>query len=641
MSALVADVDRTSAAAPRRHLLSRVVRRPLGAVSLVVLVALVAAVIAAPLIAPYQPLAQDLHAVFQGPSGHHLLGTDNLGRDVLSRLLYGGRVSLLGVVYAVGVLLVLGVPIGLLAGYLGGRFDAVVVWVTDVLLAIPVIITLLVVLAVFGQNETAAMITFGVLGTPGMIRVVRGAALAIRRELYITAARVFGLSTPQILRRHVLPRIAGPIIVRTFLFAGAALLTETALSFLGLGVQEPNPSWGGMVANASNVINQHAWLLVPPGAAIALCVMALGLLGDAVRDAFTERRTSGPWKVPARRTSAGLDVAPPAASGALLSMRVLSVALPSPTGWSTVVENVSFDVRPGETVGLVGESACGKSVTGKAILGLLPAGGRVVGGSCRFDGTELTRLTPAEYRALRGSQIALISQEPVASLDPNYRVGDQVAQVVRRHQGLPRRAARVRAVELLRRVELRDPEDVARRYPHELSGGMAQRVCIAAALAGNPRLLIADEPTTALDVTVQAEILDLLRELQQQTGMSILLITHDWAVVADLCDRAMVMYAGQIVESTEVRAMFRQPLHPYTYGLMSSNPHGAAVGDRLPAIAGTVPPPDAWPEGCHFQPRCPLATGECAIAAIPMAEPAAGRLTRCIHHDELVGAAQR
>ena len=617
-------------------------RHPLATVSLGFLVLLVVAVVAAPLLSPADPLAQDLDHVLAGPSSAHPLGTDDLGRDVLSRLLHGGRATLIGVVEAVAVVLLLGVPIGLLAGYRGGWVDAAAMRATDVLLAVPVIIILLVVLATFGQSATAAMVTLGVLGAPAMIRVVRASSLVVRQEPYITAARVAGLSSAHIVRRHVLPRVAGPVVVQASLFAGVALLTETGLAFLGLGVQEPEPSWGGMVATASTVINQDPWLLVPAGVTIGLAVLALGLVGDAVRDAVTEHGAPGGHGREAQEA-----VAPGAepervggrngAGPSLLSLRGLTVAV----GAATVVDGVSFDVRPGETVGLIGESGCGKTMTARAILGLLPPGGRITGGACRFDGADLVRASREQRAALRGREIALVSQEPVASLDPNYRVGHQIVEVIRCHERVSRREARRRAVDLLGRVRLPDPEAVSRRYPHQLSGGMAQRVCIAAALASGPRLLIADEPTTAVDVTVQAEILDLLRDLQRDTGMAILLVTHDWGVVADACDRTVVMYAGQVVESTAIGPMFRQPLHPYTDGLLRSDPHGAPVGSPLPAIPGTVPAPGAWPAGCHFHPRCRLATAACRRGSVPLVEPEGGRFTRCLHHERLVEEAHR
>jgi peptide/nickel transport system permease protein len=244
-------------------------------------------------------------------------------------------------------------------------------------------------------------------------------------------------------------------------------------------------------------------------------------------------------------------------------------------------------------------------------------------------------LPEKELRRVRGSEIGLISQEPMVSLNPAFRVGWQLALSVRTHDGLSRRAAHARAVELLRSVHLPDPELVARRYPHELSGGMAQRVAIARALAGEPKLLIADEPTTALDVTVQAEILELLRELQRERGMAILLVTHDWGVVADLCDRAVVMYAGQVVERAALTPLFREPLHPYTRALLLSDPHNALGGDELPWIPGGVPKPGFWPQGCHFHPRCRYATEACRQRPIPLEHPADARQTRCIHHDRL------
>jgi len=243
-----------------------------------------------------------------------------------------------------------------------------------------------------------------------------------------------------------------------------------------------------------------------------------------------------------------------------------------------------------------------------------------------------------DFSRIRGNKIALISQEPMSGLDPSFPVGSQLIEVIRRHDAMSRGQAKSRAVELLTMVNLPDPREALSRYPHELSGGMAQRVSIALALAGTPQLLIADEPTTALDVTVQAEILALLRDLGRRLGMAIILVTHDWGVLADLCERALVMYAGEVVEVASVEDLYRSPRHPYTDGLLAANPHLAPVADTLPAIPGTVPPPSAWPAGCHFQPRCPYATDECGTGIIPMAEPAPGRLTRCIHADKVVTA---
>ena len=619
-------------------------RQPLGLLSAAYLLLLVAVAAGGTLLTPLDPEADDLARTLSGPSAAHWLGTDRLGRDVFSRLMVGSRPTLLGVAEAVLVFVALGVALGMVAGFVGGRTDRLIARLGDLVLAVPGIIALLMVLAVFPDNNAAAMIAFGVISSPSLLRVVRAVTLAVRNELYVKAARLSGLSGPAILRRHILPRLAGPVIVQVSLFAASAVLAETALSFLGLATPETQgPSWGNMVGEAASVVSVDPWLLVPTGGVLVVTVLALGLLGDAVHDLTVGRALGSAVRSGRRPRTAGRDPLPgaltPAAEGAtapLLSVRGLTIAFPSPEGEVTVVRGVGFDVAPGECVGIVGESGCGKTVTARSLVGLLPGGGRVTAGSVAFDGCDLADLAGREVARLRGSRIGLISQEPMSGLDPSFRVGSQLVEVVRRHHRLTRRQARVRARELFEMVDLPDPGSVARSYPHELSGGMAQRVAIALALAGEPDLLIADEPTTALDVTVQAEILNLLRALRARTGMAVVLVTHDWGVLADLCERAVVMYAGEVVEQASVSELYHAPRHPYTRALLAANPHLAAVGQALPAIPGTVPSPSAWPTGCHFQPRCPYATAECGAAAIPLTTVAAGHDARCIHVDRLV-----
>jgi peptide/nickel transport system permease protein len=393
-----------------------------------------------------------------------------------------------------------------------------------------------------------------------------------------------------------------------------------------------------MVGAAAEVTSEAPWLAVPTGGILALTVLALGLFGDALRDARADRIQ--PAFAPRRRRTARPADARPAPAPdrtGLLSVRGLTVAFDLPQGGqATAVRDVSFDVAAGEIVGIVGESGSGKTVTARSLLGLLPPSGQVVAGSAVFDGTALTTLGERELARVRGCRIALVSQEPLSGLDPVFRVGSQLAEVIRRHQRAGRAAARVRAVELLRTVQIAEPERVARLYPSELSGGMAQRVSIALALAGDPALLIADEPTTALDVTVQAEILALLRELRDRRGMAIVFVTHDWGVLADVCDRALVMYAGEIVEQAAVEDLYRSPRHPYTRSLLAANPHRAAVADTLPTIRGSVPSPAVWAAGCRFRPRCDLATDACAAGPIPLIPVGAGRQVRCIRHEEVV-----
>lgn len=647
-----ADVAHSASESPT--FLQRLLRRPIAILCLAYLAAITGIAIIAPIALPEVAgqNAGDLLAVRQLPSPQHLLGTDTLGRDVLERLLVGTRITMIGVFEALVVVLAMGVPLGLAAGFFRGWLDTVIGWLADLSFSMPNILIILVVLTVYPQNMTAAMVTLGFIAAPGLMRIVRSETISVREELYIAAAKVSGLSNPYIIARHVLPRIAGAVIVQGSLLAAAALLVQTGLAFLDLVVPAPAPSWGGMVADGVRAMVLQPWLIWPPGIAIALTILAFGLLADVVRDT-----TSEGWSTPLRRSSSRarrrtpMEVSSPSprpvepAADALLSIEGLRVSFGSPTGPRTVLDDVSLEVTPGETVGLVGESGCGKTATAMAILGLLPGTGRIEAGTIGFNGRDLAALSERELRGIRGKEIGLISQEPMISLNPAFRIGKQLAEAVRKHHGVTSREAHSRAIALLRRVHLSDPEAVARRYPHELSGGMAQRVAIARALAGEPKLLIADEPTTALDVTVQAEILDLLREIQREQGMAVLLVTHDWGVVADICDRAVIMYAGQVVECAEVLPMFQQPLHPYTEALLAANPQNATGTEMLPAIPGSVPPPGQWPIGCHFHTRCRYATDACREDSIQLEQPANDRLTRCIHHDQLTvnpeGAADR
>ena len=630
------------ATAPGRRSRLAVFTRPVSLIACLWLTLVLVVVVIGPWVFDIGPLDQDLRSVRFGPSSAHWLGTDSLGRDILSRLATGGRPTLSGAILAVAVFLAVGVPLGVLAGYFGSWIDRVVSLFAELVFAIPGIIILLVVLAVFGNSMSISMITLGILGSAGLIRVLRGSTMAVKNELYVRAARTSGLTEMQILRRHVVPRLIGSILVQTFLFAGAAIMVETAVGFLGFGKAPPAPSWGNLVADASQAINNHPWLLVPTGGTIMLTVLSLGLLGDAVRDLAVDRQAPSTRTAPSR-TSLVAVVDPPGTdavdttsdpeSDALLRVSGLTVSIAGSGG--NIVEQVAFDVRRGEIVGLVGESGCGKSVTSMAILGLLKGQLVVSSGSIAFDGADLEALSPAERRRTRGTGIAFVAQEPVASLDPAFTVGQQLREVVRRHHRVNRSEADRRVVDLLRLVQLDDPERVATRYPHQLSGGMAQRVGIAAAIAGEPKLLIADEPTTALDVTVQAEILALLRHLRDATGMAVILVTHDFGVLAETCDRAIVMYAGEIVEVAPVAELLTTPRMPYTAALIRSNPALVETGETLPSIPGSVPPPLAWPDGCRFRERCELADDGCAHGRVALIRLTRDRLSRCRRIDEL------
>jgi peptide/nickel transport system permease protein len=577
-------------------------RRIVTVTALVWLALVLAACVFAPWLAPADPLHQNLAEVLAGPSAEHLLGTDSVGRDVLSRLMYGGGTTLTGVVIALVVFLVIGVIGGLVAGYAGGFSDRSIVGVNTILQALPTLIVLFVVLSIFRNSTYIAMAVYGVMASPTMFFLVRSATLSVRNELFVDAAKVSGLSPFYIIVQHVLPRVRGLIIVQAAVFAATALVVESTLSFLGFGAQPPSPSWGNMVSEAAGRISLNPFMLYAAGGAIALTAFSLGLLGDSLRDRLASSwATSKLTKDPKRGTRNRVELS----EGTLLSVRGLSVGYQADDQVVPIVKHVSFDVGRGQVLGLVGESGSGKTTVAFGVLGVIGAGVAITGGQVVFDGDDLVGLSGKDLERFRGKRVAYVAQEPMVALDPNFRVAHQLSEVIRANDGLRGAAVHRRVIELLEQVELPDPEAVATKYPHELSGGMAQRVSIAAALAGRPELLVADEPTTALDVTVQAGILGLLLRLREQTGLSMLIITHDWGVVADVCDRVAVMYRGEIVEQADVDTIFREPRHEYTRALMASNPHGAEPGTVLPVITGEFLTPsmqrdlEAEPEGAR------------------------------------------
>ncbi|OSC63116.1 ABC transporter [Streptomyces sp. 4F] len=574
-------------AGPRRGTGRRLLRNPLGAVSLTILVLLIAGSLLAPVLAPQDPGDSSLAEAFAGPSAAHPLGMDSAGRDILSRLLHGGRNTLGGALIALALALALGVPAGLYAGYRGGWFDAAANWAVNLVMALPAMVVLLASRAILGPNVWVLMIVLGVLAAPSFFRLVRGIVANVRGELYVDAARVSGLSDARIVARHVLTVVRGPIIVQTALVAGIAIALQAGLEFLGVG-SGSTATWGAMLNEAFQNIQRAPALLLWPGLALGLTNAALVLLSAALRDVLEDRTSEGTGRA-GRRTPPPV---PPAATGddteraGLLSLRGVRVAYARPDGSDKeVVHGVDLDVGRGEIVGLVGESGSGKTQTAFSLLGILPEGGRLSAGSILLAGREIAGLPRREHRALRGKTVAYVPQEPMSNLDPAFTVGSQLAEPMRQILGLSRKEAAERAVDLLRQVEIPAPEQVVRRYPHEISGGMAQRVLIAGAISCDPSLLVADEPTTALDVRVQAEILDLLRRLRTERGLGVLLVTHDLGVVADLCDRVAVMSQGRIVETGTVDQVLHQPQDPYTRTLLG------AVLDNAPARGPWQPRP--------------------------------------------------
>ncbi|WP_159501425.1 dipeptide/oligopeptide/nickel ABC transporter permease/ATP-binding protein [Microbacterium sp. 18062] len=552
----------------RRGASHRFGRDPVGVIAAVVVAALVVLALIAPLLGLPDPTLVSLRDADQPPGPEHLLGTDAVGRDILSRLVWGSRTNLLGAALAVAVAVAVGLPSGLVAGYFGGWFDRVADWVNSLNMALPGIVVVLAVRSVTGPSVWIAMAVFGIVLAPAIFRLVRAAVQSVRGELYVDAARVSGLGDARIISRHVLTVVRAPIIIQVARLTGIAIGIQAGLEFLGVS-DNTVPSWGNMLNEGFRRMALNPQLVLWPSLFIALTCMALILLGNSLRDALED---SGRRRTPhdRRRSPTTVPADTPADPAALLSVRQLHVGYGSGAEQVEVVRGIDLDVAPGEVLGLIGESGSGKTQTAFSVLGLLPDGGRVVRGSVVFDGREMTASSATERQRLRGVEIAYIPQEPMSNLDPTARIGHQLTTPLRVRLGLSAREAKTRALTLLEKVGIPDPEKAFGAYPHEISGGMAQRVLIAGAVSCNPRLLIADEPTTALDVTVQAEVLDLLRDLQAETGMSMIIVTHDFGVVADICDRVAVMQNGRIVETADTSAVFASPENEYTRRLVGS-----------------------------------------------------------------------
>ncbi|RST84653.1 dipeptide/oligopeptide/nickel ABC transporter permease/ATP-binding protein [Aquibium carbonis] len=606
--------------------------------AVMILVLLVLLALFADVVAPYDPLKQNLMAALQWPSSRHWLGTDDLGRDVLSRLIHGCRIAVIAAAEGTAIAVLLGVPLGLFIGYRGGWWDWIVMRMVEAIVSIPGIMVAIVIIALLGPGLHKAMIALGILYSTSFLRLARGVVLAEREEVYVRSARVIGASDSRILLRHIVPNIAPPLIVQITLTVGAVLLSEAGLSFIGLGVQPPDASWGTMLNSAAAFMDLNWFLAIPPGIAIILTVLAVNLIGDVIRDGIGRGIAAEPRADVAAARSAAVEptaateaAALPRVENEVLRVENLQVVVGTGVG-VPIITDLSFGIARGETLGLVGESGSGKTMTGLAILRLMGGGLRTTHGSITLDGRDLRSLSDRQMEQVRGNAVSMVFQDPTTSLNPAFTVGNQIAEVLRAKQGLSRAQAWSRTVELLDRVGIPRPEERARAYPHELSGGMAQRVAIARALSCNPSLLIADEPTTALDVTVQQEILDLFRDLQDEFGMAILFVTHDLAVAADICDRIAVMYAGEMVETAKVDALFSSPRHPYTRGLLAAMPHASDRNPPLPTIRGNVPRPGAWPAGCRFSNRCDFRTARCE-QRIPLT--GRDRLVRCVRADEL------
>jgi ABC-type dipeptide/oligopeptide/nickel transport system ATPase component/ABC-type dipeptide/oligopeptide/nickel transport system permease subunit len=567
----------------RSSLFTRIAKNPLGLTAIVLLAIMLLAAVFGPLLAPFDQNFSVITNTMAPPGGDNLLGTDSAGRDVFSRLLYGAQLTLLSALLCAAVAIGIGLPAGLVAGYYGGAFDSGANWVANLLMSLPGIIVLLSVRAAFGPSVWISMIVFGIIISPGYFRLTRTAVQSVRNELYVDAARVAGLSDTRIIGRHIMSVVRAPIIIQTAIVCGVAIAVQSGLDFLGLG-DPSEATWGVMLNDGFRNIYISPLLILWPVLAIAITIGALVLLGNAVRDALEDgQKIKKPKKVvdaSAPRTTGRLrKIVPTVQAGTerhLLKVTGLAVGYPQADGSiKKVVDDVSLHVDRGEVLGIVGESGSGKSQTAFSILGLLPDTARIVAGAIQFDGKYTVApgdetVSQQRLAELRGKRISYIPQEPMSNLDPAFTIGSQLVRPMVKVLGISKAEATKRALDLLDKVGIVNPQRTFDAYPHEVSGGMAQRVLIAGAISCEPDLVIADEPTTALDVTVQAEVLDLLRRMQKELGVGVILVTHNFGVVADLADRVVVMQSGHVVEEGLVREILRNPQHPYTRTLLAS-----------------------------------------------------------------------
>ncbi|MCO8274101.1 dipeptide/oligopeptide/nickel ABC transporter permease/ATP-binding protein [Actinoplanes sp. TRM 88003] len=612
-------------------------RSPLGITAAVLLAAVVLLAVVAPLIWSGRADAVQSAEILQGPSSAHPVGTDLLGRDILARVLVATRLSVGLALLATAI----GVTAGLLLGtanvLLGRWIGRWVGTLINIAVAFPSLLLALFFAVIFGVGAKGAVLAIGFATAPGFARLTQTMAATVSGRDFIAAARVAGIGRMRILVRHVLPNIAEPLIVSATMAAGSALLAFASLSFLGLGVQAPSYDWGRLLGEGLAQIYVHPAGALAAGVAVVLAAMAFNLSGEAVaraiglRSAQTGRRTEHTYEPPPA------DPEPDGPDQPLLAVENLHVTFPAAGGPVTPVRGVSLSVRRGEAIGIVGESGSGKSLTALAIAQLIEHPGRVRAERLEFLGTDLRE--KADHRRLLGTSLSMVFQDPMTSLNPTQRVGRQLAEVVREHQGADRRTAWRRAVDRLAAVRIPSAERRAKQLPHEFSGGMRQRAMIGMGVMANPQLIIADEPTTALDVTVQRQVLQLIANIRAAERVGLLFISHDVTVVGQVCERVLVMYAGRIVEDLPTDALLHDARHPYTRALVAAVPD--MTTDRnapLAVIPGRPPDPHDLPAGCPYAPRCLLATDRCRREDPALTTYAIGRRVACWHADQAPAA---
>ncbi|SFN62560.1 oligopeptide/dipeptide ABC transporter, ATP-binding protein, C-terminal domain-containing protein [Actinomadura madurae] len=624
----------------------RVVRTPLGLTATVLVVAMAALAVLGPVLWGSGADAVDTDAILARPSAEHWAGTDNLGRDILLRVLVAARLSIMLALLAIVIAVVAGLLLGSAPFVFGGRSGRLVAAGVNIAVAFPGLLLALFFAVVFGVGATGAVLAIGLAGAPAFARLTQTLVAGVAARDYVAAARTMGVGRFRILVRHVLPNIAEPLVVNSAIGAGNALLSFAGLSFLGLGVQSPSYDWGRLLYEGIGNLYVNAAAALAPGAAVLLAGLAFNLFGESVAKGLGIPIGIGlRAEVPARAGSAsrpepadrGGD-AGDRSSDMVLDVRDLKVTVSGPSGPVRPVRGVSFDVRRGEAVGIVGESGSGKSMTALAVTRLLADQGHVDASRLEFLGKDLLAPDTAVRRRMLGTTLAMVFQDPMTAFNPTRRIGAQLAEVATHHQGMSRRDAMARAVDRLTSVRISGADTRVRQYPHEFSGGMRQRAMIGMGLMGSPALIVADEPTTALDVTVQQQVLDLLAAIREADGVALILISHDVTVVREVCDRILVMYAGRIVEDLPAGGLATAARHPYTRALVDAVPDMTTdPAEPLATIPGRPVDPADVPSGCAYADRCPLADARCRAEDPPLEADRAdspGHRVACWHAGE-------
>ncbi|GAB3892122.1 dipeptide/oligopeptide/nickel ABC transporter permease/ATP-binding protein [Kibdelosporangium lantanae] len=549
----------------------------------------------APILFADKANAVDTAQILRPSSGTHWTGTDSLGRDVFARVLVATGLSVWSALLATAIGVLVGMVIGAVPVVLGTRAGRVVAAAVNIAVAFPGLLLALFFAVIFGVGATGALLAIGLAIAPGFARLTQTLVAKVAGLDYVAAARLAGVGRVRLLAWHILPNVAEPLAVNAAIAAGSALLAFAGLSFLGLGVQSPNYDWGRLLQEGVQGIYLRPAAALAPGVAVVVAGLAFHLFGEAIARTFSVRTPHA--KV--RRTEPSVRHA----SDELLTVANLRVEFPG----TTPVRGVSFSVGRGEAVGIVGESGSGKSLTALAVAQLVEHPGHVLADQLTFQGADLLA------RPALGTSMAMVFQDPMTSFNPAMRVGRQLAEVAEHHMGAGRREAWARAVDRLRAVRIPAAVRRARQFPHEFSGGMRQRAMIGMGLMGQPALIIADEPTTALDVTVQRRVLRLLADIRAADAVALLLISHDISVVAQVCDRVLVMYAGRVVEDLPATELHTHARHPYTRALLAAVPDMTTDRDQpLAVIPGRPVDPAHVPVGCAYAPRCPLASAQCA-----------------------------